>query len=943
MAAINFPTATSNGQTFTADTGVIYTYIGTPPNGFWSGTFGTTGLATLDARFVALNDGNSIQTMQTQGLKFNNGTADTILLDGVNGKVGIGTTSPSNQLDILSTTSGATVNARVGSIATSGANNANLIINNGGTGNGTLRFDYEGVANHASIGVPASTKALLFNTDGSERMRLDASGNLGVGASPSFASFGSNTGGIHIKDVGSGSTGIKIENGSNHLHLMTSGSKNFIHSGSNIPLSISTNGSERLVIDSSGNVGISRNAPANQLSIGSTASFETDGNSFYLGSNFTGTGQNFIGSNKHAQRLFFNNATNNGYLSYANTGSAGTAGNAITWQERLRIDSSGRLLLGTTSPGPAGGEQLTIADSSNAGITIRSGTSAAGSILFEDDTADRGELQYSHNGDYMRFKTAGTERMRIDSSGRVGMGASSPVDRLHIKDSNSGGDIGLRVQNNTSGANSTASIHLTTSGTDGFNSATIKTERTSGALIFERDGNERMRIDNSGNVGVGGNPTVFGGQNFVSIHSPGSSTNVAGLDFYVSSTRESGFLSYPGIGESLRIFANTARAITIHNNGAERMRIDSSGNVGIGRNNPGEKLDILSTSGDCAIKMQAPAGSVSHINAIGSNILAFETGFVEKMRIDDPGRVLIGTSSSVGTFSGISPRLQLEGTSYDSATASIYQNNIDAQTPAILVLGKSRGSSVGSNTGVAAGDRVGVIEFNGADGTTRGISLGNIAGFVDDTPGTNDMPGRLVFSTTADGASSPTERMRITCSGHTCFGITSHKVSSSSEQGHFIGAPGSFAGFTRASNTVVYVNRISTDGNLIEFRRNGADKGSISVSGSSTSYNTSSDYRLKENVVDLTAAIPRLKSLSVYRFNFIEDTEKTVDGFLAHEAQLVVPEAVTGTHNEVDGDGNPVMQSIDQAKLVPLLTAALQEAIGRIETLETEVAALKAG
>ena len=72
MAAINFPTATSNGQTFTADTGVIYTYIGTPPNGFWSGTFGTTGLATLDGRFVALNDGNSIQTMQTQGLKFNN-------------------------------------------------------------------------------------------------------------------------------------------------------------------------------------------------------------------------------------------------------------------------------------------------------------------------------------------------------------------------------------------------------------------------------------------------------------------------------------------------------------------------------------------------------------------------------------------------------------------------------------------------------------------------------------------------------------------------------------------------------------------------------------------------------------------------------------------------------------------------------------------------------
>jgi hypothetical protein len=66
-----------------------------------------------------------------------------------------------------------------------------------------------------------------------------------------------------------------------------------------------------------------------------------------------------------------------------------------------------------------------------------------------------------------------------------------------------------------------------------------------------------------------------------------------------------------------------------------------------------------------------------------------------------------------------------------------------------------------------------------------------------------------------------------------------------------------------------------------------------------------------------------------------------MDGFLAHEAQAVVPEAVTGEKDAVDDDGNPVYQGIDQSKLVPLLTAALQEAIGRIETLEAEVAALK--
>ena len=130
---------------------------------------------------------------------------------------------------------------------------------------------------------------------------------------------------------------------------------------------------------------------------------------------------------------------------------------------------------------------------------------------------------------------------------------------------------------------------------------------------------------------------------------------------------------------------------------------------------------------------------------------------------------------------------------------------------------------------------------------------------------------------------------------------------------------------------------------MITFAINGSGIGNISSNSSSVSFNTGSDYRLKENVVDLTSAIPRLKTLPVHRFNFIADPEKTVDGFIAHEAQLVVPEAVTGTHNEVDGDGKPVMQCIDQAKLVPLLTAALQEAIGRIETLETEVDALKAG
>ena len=118
--------------------------------------------------------------------------------------------------------------------------------------------------------------------------------------------------------------------------------------------------------------------------------------------------------------------------------------------------------------------------------------------------------------------------------------------------------------------------------------------------------------------------------------------------------------------------------------------------------------------------------------------------------------------------------------------------------------------------------------------------------------------------------------------------------------------------------------------------------GYISWNGSSTSYNTSSDYRMKQGVEDMTGAIARVKQLAPKRFQFIDAADVTVDGFIAHEAQTVVPEAVRGTHNEVDDDGNPVMQGIDQSKLVPLLTAALKESIAKIETLETKVAALEA-
>ena len=111
--------------------------------------------------------------------------------------------------------------------------------------------------------------------------------------------------------------------------------------------------------------------------------------------------------------------------------------------------------------------------------------------------------------------------------------------------------------------------------------------------------------------------------------------------------------------------------------------------------------------------------------------------------------------------------------------------------------------------------------------------------------------------------------------------------------------------------------------------------GSITMTNSATAYNTTSDYRLKENVVDMTGSVDRLKQLKPSRFNFITDgPSKTVDGFIAHEVSSVVPEAIAGIKDAVDAENNIIPQGIDQSKLVPLLVGAIKELTARIEALE---------
>jgi len=222
---------------------------------------------------------------------------------------------------------------------------------------------------------------------------------------------------------------------------------------------------------------------------------------------------------------------------------------------------------------------------------------------------------------------------------------------------------------------------------------------------------------------------------------------------------------------------------------------------------------------------------------------------------------------------------------------------------------------------IVGGNATGLLLDNGGEQYTQLLmqrnGTANTGGdiLIDGTASTmvirSLLSGSMTFSTSLT-AGSPVERMRIDSNGSMHVGVTS--------------------GGGRVNI------KASTNDFISEFyNQSGGSVGSITTNGSSTSYNTSSDYRLKENITEITDGISRVKQLNPSRFNFISDPDIIVDGFIAHEVQDIIPEAVSGEKDAVNEDGSIRPQGIDQSKLVPLLTAALQESIALIESQQSQI------
>ena len=739
---------------------------------------------------------------------------------------------------------------------------------------------------------------------------------------------------------------------------------------------------------------------------------------------------------------------NRGIVKYEHNNNAmAFSTNAI---ERLRIDSSGRLLIGVSSSRSVGFAHTLQIEGTDAATSTQSfvrnsndssgpqidfaktrGTSTGSNTVVQDndtlgtikfraaDGTDTASTAAEINGiidgtpgsndtpGSLLFKTCAdgasspTERVRIDSSGRVGIGTTATQQVLTIDVNDSGTTAasfnGINIANTNTTANNGSAITFgqTISANSNARIGVIQTARgpsESQEMFFGLLGSgtysERMRLDSSGRLLIGGSSAISGSStndNLQLINSAGSILSIASSDTTISSGTRIGEIEFWGQpGSTWGHFASItvkgdASAAANDNPGriqfsttadgattpTERMRIDSSGNVGINQaptrelslHSPNNNNSFIHFTNDDTGETASDGALVGidgnedlNINnqESGKNVIFRNNG--ERMRIDSNGKLLVGATSARTSWNnqtigaGI---LQVErsGNAFATAIAVTANSGTTNRTSAVsgaarLLLGRSTGTSVGSNTIVASGDVLGDVSFQGNDGSGF-VEAAAIQGFCAGTPGADDMPGRLVFRTTGDGASSSSERAQIDHRGQTTW-----KSDGTASIDHV---------FTTVAGS-------SSSNKLMSYRRNAASGVSLGSSGdevcvirrngdldnTNNSYGALSDIKLKENVVDANSQWEDVKNLRVRNYNFKAETGNdthTQLGLIAQEVETVSPGLVSETL-DLDAGGNDLgttTKSVSYSVLYMKAVKALQEAMDRIETLEAKVAALEAG
>ena len=355
---------------------------------------------------------------------------------------------------------------------------------------------------------------------------------------------------------------------------------------------------------------------------------------------------------------------------------------------------------------------------------------------------------------------------------------------------------------------------------------------------------------------------------------------------------------------------------TTINNNADNRVITGSGTANTleGESNltfTGSNLNITNGSGASELTLVTPnntdggvyfndgsnSGALTYQHS--DNSMRFRVNATEKMRITSSGQLLLGETSTFDSNTAIQFRKDNAGGTSDFIFRNRGDNNSSRVQIKLTTLNRAANADV--HSGIEKYQSGGMAFFNGEN--------------------TNQYSGMSFF----------------------CNGWGSLRLKNGNQSGHDVAHIAAYFGISNGLLMEVGGPQSGTH-KAIRFTTShtGTERGYIGVNYGGTSYNNTSDYRLKQNIVSLTDATSRLKNLLPKRFQWKEDPTYTVDGFLAHEAVTVVPESVTGEKDAVDSDGKPIYQVIDQSKLIPLLTAALQEAVAKIETLETKVAALEA-